>query len=217
MQLGSLNHELTEAEWTQQSRTVSGGGGMVIAAPKTSESEQVTEEEELTEEAVEEPFEDEEEEPKISLSNPRFIRPESGYDFEERCTAEVTISEIGENPTKDVEARLYCNYKDSVSEFVFATSGEYANGTVEISINLDYPDAYLADLENDEASSVEFYFEASHSEATESVTSSVITLPDNQAGKDAEAQAAIMKEAAEDGTPFCEECEKAENVKDTKF
>ncbi|MGL1935397.1 MAG: hypothetical protein OCD01_10265 [Fibrobacterales bacterium] len=206
-----------ESDWAgfgQSSIEKYTGGGFVMPTQKKSAPE-----DELIDEATEQEVEEEEEvveeEPQIVLSNLQFVRPETGYEIGERAAVSVDIEVIGDSPEPYVSFALYAHYRDSSDLFLSCTGAHIASGVAKTSIHLAYPDEYLADLQSNSEDQVAYYCIASHEQCTEDVTSTELIVPDELPAKDSQSQAQVLKEAAEAGTPFCEECEKirAENEK----
>ncbi len=206
MGFGTFDNEDDWHDFSKSSLEKFTGGGII-----PQELKKKSEDEPLPEEENEDPTEEEEpEEIKIRLSNAQFLRPSSGYELGENATIEVKVEEVGDNPDKDVHFSLYANYKDSKNEFLSRTGATYSDGVAKTSIYLDYPEAYLSDLENECEADVFIYCIASHDQCSEDAQSRTLKLPDMGGGADSAAQAAILQKAAKEGAPFCEECEKVD-------
>ncbi|MGL1902119.1 MAG: hypothetical protein OCC49_08290 [Fibrobacterales bacterium] len=212
MSFGTFDNE---KEWfgSNQSPLDKFTGGGVMAPSLDSSPPAEAPLEELEDEPPTEEIE-ESTEPKIQLSNAQFIRPNSGYEMGEKCRITVDVEVIGENPDPNVHFALYADYKDSKNEFLSRTGAKYSNGKAETSIHLAYPSDYLSDLDSHTETDAYYYCIASHDECVEEARSQTLELPDTDDSADAAAQAAVLTQAAEDGTPFCEECEKLRKQKE---
>jgi hypothetical protein len=127
-------------------------------------------------EPSEEPSASKKSEPIATLFDAKFIPPENGLNFNDKCCARVSVKYKEETSQKKVIFKLFCNYNNTSQDLRHNSEAFENNGIAETTLQLFYPDDYTD-------GSVDYYFTAEHVKGDKPVQSEILTLPYSKAKK----------------------------------
>ena len=94
--------------------------------------------------------------PIASLSEAKFVPPESGLKFNDKCPVQVSVTYKEKTPQTRVTFRLFCDYKDKEGlDLNKKVDSNESNGVAKTELPLYYPDDYSD-------GTVEYFFTAEH-------------------------------------------------------
>ncbi len=105
------------------------------------------------------------------LSNPKFLPPDSGLNFNDKCKVSVDVAYLRETRMTKITFRLFCIHNGKTEEMKPDKEGFEKDGVAEAEFRLFYPENYK---DGDKA---EFYFTASHRRGEKVVESGRLAVP----------------------------------------
>ena len=112
----------------------------------------------------------------VRLSDPQFVEGEEGYEFNKKCGVKVKVEYLKETFRKKVTFALFSDYKGEVQDMNLKVDGDEDGGTAEAEVTLYYNDAHYPDYCSDPATTVDYFFKATHPR-TKEVESPRLTMP----------------------------------------
>jgi hypothetical protein len=107
--------------------------------------------------------------PVASLTDAKFVPPESGLKFNDKCPAQVSVKYKQQTPQTRVTFRLFCNYKDKRPDLSKKVDANENDGVAKTELPLYYPNDY-----SDGA--VEYFFTAEHCRGDKAIESSKLKV-----------------------------------------
>jgi hypothetical protein len=105
-----------------------------------------------------------------SLTDAKFVPPDNGVTFNEKCPARVAVSYKEKTSRTRVTFKLFCTYNDAKHDLKHKVDGNENNGVAECQLRLFYPDDYTD-------GPVEYFFTAEHARGDKAVESAKLSLP----------------------------------------
>jgi hypothetical protein len=106
----------------------------------------------------------------VTLSDAKFVPPDNGIDFNDKCPARVSVVYKETTSQTRVTFKLFCTYNGEQVDLKHNVDANESGGTAEAQLQLFYPDDYSD-------GSVDYFFTAEHSRADKPAQSATLTLP----------------------------------------
>jgi len=107
----------------------------------------------------------------VKLSEGKFLPPENGVTFNDKCKVQVKVEYLRETCLKKITFSLFCTYNGKTEAMKPDKEGFEKDGIAEAEFELFYPEDYK---QGDKA---DFYFKASHRRGEKVIESEKLTLP----------------------------------------
>ena len=114
----------------------------------------------------------------VKLSEGKFLQPDGGLKFNDKCKVQVNVEYLRETSIKKITFSLFCNYNGTTEEMKPDKEGFEKNGVADAEFQLFYPKDYK---QGDKA---DFFFKASHRRGEKVIQSEKLTLPKEGQKKD---------------------------------
>ncbi len=111
----------------------------------------------------------------VRLLSGKFIKPGQGFKFNEACKVQVK-AELPPESKKKIQISLYSKYQDVVEDMKSKADGFLNDGVAEAELKLFHNNKYYYD-ESSDKKPVEYYFLATHPEASNSLESEHLLMP----------------------------------------
>jgi hypothetical protein len=108
--------------------------------------------------------------PIASLSDAKFVPPQSGLKFNDKCPVQVSVKYKEQTPRTRVTFRLFCKYKDKKQDLNKKVDTNETKGIATTELPLYYPDDYSD-------GSVEYFFTAEHCVGDKAIESGTLKIP----------------------------------------
>jgi hypothetical protein len=105
-----------------------------------------------------------------TLSDAKFVVPDKGVAFNEKCPARVSVSYKETTSQTRVTFKLFCTYKGNRQDLKHKADANESDGTAGTQLTLFYPDDY-------QDGQVDYFFSAEHTRGDKAVESAKLTLP----------------------------------------
>jgi hypothetical protein len=105
-----------------------------------------------------------------SLSDAKFVPPENGVKFNDKCPARVSVTYKEKTSQTRVTFKLFCNYNDAKQDLKHKADANESNGIAECQLQLFYPEDYSE-------GAVEYFFTAEHARGDKAAESAKLSLP----------------------------------------
>jgi hypothetical protein len=105
-----------------------------------------------------------------TLSDAKFVPPDKGVNFNEKCPAQVSVAYKEKTSQTRVTFKLYCTYNGNKQDLKHKADANESDGTAATQLTLFYPDDY-------KDGDVEYFFTAEHARGDKAIDSSTLTLP----------------------------------------
>jgi hypothetical protein len=112
----------------------------------------------------------------VKLSEPKFLPPDGGLTFNDKCKAQVKVEYLRETSLKKITFCLFCTYNGTTEQMKPDKEGFEKNSIAEAEFQLFYPENYK---DGDKA---DFCFKASHRRGEKVIESEKLTLPISSGG-----------------------------------
>jgi hypothetical protein len=107
----------------------------------------------------------------VKLSEGKFLPPDFGLKFNDKCKVQVKVEYLRETSLKRIIFSLFCTYNGKTELMKPDKEGFEENGTAEAEFTLFYPEDYR---QGDKA---DFFFKAAHRRGEKVIESERLTLP----------------------------------------
>jgi esterase/lipase len=109
--------------------------------------------------------------PIVSLSDAKFVPPDSGLKFNDKCAVQVSVKYKEKTSQSRVTFKLFCNYNDKKDiDLKSKVDANESNNIAQAQLPLFYPDDYTD-------GPVEYYFKAEHCRGEKIIPSDKLTIP----------------------------------------
>jgi hypothetical protein len=109
--------------------------------------------------------------PVASLSDAKFVPPESGVNFNEKCQVQVSVQYKEQTSQTRITFKLFCDYNDKKDiDLKCKSDANESEGVAKAQLQLFYPDNYTD-------GPIEYYFTAEHCRGDKAIQSDTIKLP----------------------------------------
>jgi len=113
--------------------------------------------------------------PIATLSDAKFVSPQAGVKFNDKCPVQVSVAYKTQTLQTRVTFKLFCNYKGKREDLKTKIDANESNGIAKAELQLFYPDDYSD-------GSVEYFFTAEHCRGDKVIESDKMTLPTMKSG-----------------------------------
>jgi murein DD-endopeptidase MepM/ murein hydrolase activator NlpD len=110
----------------------------------------------------------------VKLSEGKFLQPDGGLKFNDKCKVQVNVEYLRETSIKKITFSLFCTNNGKTEEMKPDKDGFEKNGIAEAEFQLFYPEDYK---QGDKA---DFFIKASHRRGEKVIESKKLTLPQKQ-------------------------------------
>jgi hypothetical protein len=107
----------------------------------------------------------------VKLSNGKFLPPNGGLNFNDKCKVQVKVEYLRETSLKKITFSLFCTYNGKTEAMKPDKEGFEKDGIAEAEFELFYPEDYKL------GNKADFYFKASHRRGEKIIDSEKLTLP----------------------------------------
>jgi hypothetical protein len=107
----------------------------------------------------------------VKLSEGKFLPPDGGLKFNDKCKVQVKVEYLRETTLKKITFSLFCTYNGKTEQMKPDKEGFEKDGIAEAEFDLFYPEDYK---QGDKA---DFYFKASHRRGEKIIESEKLTVP----------------------------------------
>jgi hypothetical protein len=107
----------------------------------------------------------------VRLSGGKFVPPDAGLKFNDKCKIQVKVEYLLETSLKRIMFSLFCNYNGATEQMKPDKEGFEEDGIAEAEFTLYYPEGYR------HGDTAEYFFKASHRRGERVVESGKLTLP----------------------------------------
>jgi hypothetical protein len=108
--------------------------------------------------------------PVATLSDAKFVPPQAGVKFNDKCPVQVSVKYKEKSSQTRVTFKLFCNYNSKKQDLNKKVDANESNGIAKAELQLFYPEGY-------ETGSVEYFFTAEHCRGDKVVESDKLALP----------------------------------------
>jgi hypothetical protein len=108
--------------------------------------------------------------PVAKLTDAKFVPPQAGLKFNDKCSVQVAVKYTQETPQTRVTFKLFCDYKGIKQDLKHKIDANESGGIAKAELTLYYPDDYSD-------GSAEYFFTAEHCRGDKTVESDKLTLP----------------------------------------
>ena len=105
-----------------------------------------------------------------TLSDAKFVVPDKGVAFNEKCPARVSVAYKETTSQTRVTFKLFCTYNGNKQDLKHKADANESDGTAGAQLTLFYPDDY-------QDGPVDYFFTAEHARGDKAVESPKLTLP----------------------------------------
>lgn len=108
--------------------------------------------------------------PIVTLSDAKFVPPDSGIGFNDKCAVQVSVAYSEQTSQTRVTFKLFCIYQGADQDLKHKADANEDGGVAKAQLQLFYPDDY-------KDGSADYYFTAEHSRADKDAKSETLSLP----------------------------------------
>jgi hypothetical protein len=107
----------------------------------------------------------------VKLSEGKFLPPDNGLKFNDKCKVQVKVEYLRETSMKKITFNLFCTYNGKTESMHSVKEGFENDGIAKTEFCMYYPEDYT------QGDKVEYFFKASHRRGEKEIESEKLTLP----------------------------------------